>query len=71
MFALGKVTALLHERFKAGRLPLTVQSMDNCSHNGSKVQAGVFAYAERWAKDGLVAQEFVEHLKEESNVSFP
>ena len=71
VFALGKVTALLHERFKAGRLPLTVQSMDNCSHNGSKVQAGVFAYAERWAKDGLVAQEFVDYLKDESKVSFP
>lgn len=71
VFALGKVTALLHERFKAGRLPLTVQSMDNCSHNGSKVQAGVFPYAERWAKDGLVAQEFVDYLKDESKVSFP
>ena len=71
VFALGKVTALLHERFKAGRLPLTVQSMDNCSHNGSKVQASVFAYAERWAKDGLVAQEFVDYLKDESKVSFP
>lgn len=71
VFALGKVTALLYERFKAGRLPLTVQSMDNCSHNGSKVQAGVFAYAERWAKDGLVAQEFVDYLKDESKVSFP
>ncbi|EHO67854.1 mannitol dehydrogenase family protein [Segatella maculosa] len=71
VFALGKVTVLLHERFKAGKLPLTVQSMDNCSHNGSKVQAGVFAYAERWAKDGLVAQEFVDYLKDESKVSFP
>lgn len=71
VFALGKVTVLLHERFKAGRLPLTVQSMDNCSHNGSKVQAGVFAYAERWAKDGFVAQEFVDYLKDESKVSFP
>ena len=71
VFALGKVTALLYERYKAGRLPLTVQSMDNCSHNGSKVQAGVFAYAERWAKDGLVPQEFVDYLKDESKITFP
>ena len=34
---MGKVTALLLERYKAGQLPLTVQSMDNCSHNGDKV----------------------------------
>ena len=38
VLAMGKVTALLYERFKAGKLPLTVQSMDNCSHNGDKVQ---------------------------------
>ena len=71
LFALGKVTALLYERYKAGRLPLTIQSMDNCSHNGSKVQAGVFAYAERWVKDGLVPQEFADYLKDESKISFP
>ena len=47
-FAMGKVCALLLERFNAGQLPLTIQSMDNCSHNGDKVKAGVFAYAERW-----------------------
>ena len=34
VFAMGKVCALLLERFNAGQLPLTVQSMDNCSHNG-------------------------------------
>ncbi len=38
VLAMGKVTALLYERFKAGALPLTVQSMDNCSHNGDKVK---------------------------------
>lgn len=71
MFALGKVTALLFERFQAGAYPLTVQSMDNCSHNGDKVKAGVFAYAERWAKDGLVPQAFVEYLKNEKTITFP
>ena len=47
VLAMGKVTALLYERFQAGALSLTVQSMDNCSHNGDKVKAGVFAYAEK------------------------
>ncbi|MBR6893674.1 MAG: mannitol dehydrogenase family protein, partial [Bacteroidaceae bacterium] len=65
VFAMGKVTALLYERFKAGELPLTVQSMDNCSHNGDKVKAGVMAYAERWAKDGLVPEAFLVYLKDE------
>ena len=71
VFAMGKVCALLYERFQAGKLPVTVQSMDNCSHNGDKVKAGVFAYAERWAKDGLVPQDFVDYLKDETKVTFP
>ena len=71
VFAMGKVTALLYERFLAGQLPLTVQSMDNCSHNGDKVKAGVMAYAERWVKDGLVPQAFLDYLRDETKVTFP
>ncbi len=70
-FAMGKVTALLHERYKAGALPLTLQSMDNCSHNGDKVKAGVYAYAEKWAEMGLVPAGFVDYVKDETKVSYP
>jgi fructuronate reductase len=80
--AMGKVCALLYERWKAGveasplggdreGYPLTVQSMDNCSHNGDKVKAGVFAYAERWVKDGLVPAAFLNYLKDEKKITFP
>ncbi|MCR4853234.1 MAG: mannitol dehydrogenase family protein [Prevotella sp.] len=71
VLAMGKVTALLLERFKAGELPLTVQSMDNCSHNGDKVKAGVFAYAEKWIADGLVPAAFLDYLKDETKITFP
>ena len=71
MFAMGKVTRLLLERFLAGELPVTVQSMDNCSHNGDKVKTGVMAYAERWAKEQLVPQDFLTYLKDERKVTFP
>ena len=71
VLAMGKVTALLLERYNAGALPLTVQSMDNCSHNGDKVKAGVFAYAERWAADGLVPAGFLDYLKDETKITFP
>ena len=77
-FAMGKVCALLYERYKALAAPsgavggaITVQSMDNCSHNGDKVKAGVFAYAERWVKDGLVPAAFLDYLKDETKVTFP
>ena len=71
VFAMGKVCSLLLERYQAGQLPLTVQSMDNCSHNGDKVKAGVFAYAERWVKDGLVPEGFLAYLKDETKITFP
>ena len=71
VFAMGKVCLLLFERYKAGELPLTVQSMDNCSHNGDKVKAGVMAYAERWVNDGLVPAAFLDYLKDETKVTFP
>ena len=71
IFAMGKVCALLVERYKAGKLPLTVQSMDNCSHNGDKVKAGIFAYAEKWVSEGLVEAGFLDYLKDETKVTFP
>ena len=71
VFALGKVTALLYERYQAGQLPLTIQSMDNCSHNGDKVRQGVMAYAERWVANALVPEDFLIYLKDETKVTFP
>lgn len=68
---MGKVTALLYERYQAGAMPITIQSMDNCSHNGSKVQSAVYAYGEAWVKAGLVPQGFLEYLQDETKVSFP
>ena len=71
VLAMGKVTALLYERWQGGALPLTVQSMDNCSHNGDRVKAGVMAYAGRWVADGLVPQGFLDYLNDETKVTFP
>ena len=68
---MGKVTALLYQRYQAGELPITVQSMDNCSHNGDKVKSAVMAYAQAWVKAGLVPQGFLDYLQDETKVSFP
>ena len=68
---MGKVTALLYQRYQAGALPITVQSMDNCSHNGDKVRSAVMAYAQAWVTAGLVPQGFLDYLQDESKVSFP
>ena len=69
--AMGKVALLLLERYRWGELPLTVQSMDNCSHNGDKVKAGIMAYAKRWVEDGLAPEGFLAYLQDPSKVTFP
>ena len=71
MLMMGKLTNLLYQRYLAGGMPLTVQSMDNCSHNGDKVLEGVLSYARRWAEQGLVEQEFLTYLTDAEKVSFP
>jgi fructuronate reductase len=71
VLAMGKVTALLYERFQAGALPLTIQSMDNCSHNGDKVKNGVLTYAAKWAEQGLVPAEFLAYVQDENKITYP
>ena len=71
VFAMGKVTALLYERYQAGQLPVTLQSTDNCSHNGDKVKAAVLAYAESWVKAGLVPDAFLAYVQDSSKVTYP
>lgn len=68
---MGKVTALLYERFLAGSAPIAMVSMDNCSHNGDKLFSAVEAYAENWVNHGFVKKEFLSYITDEKLVSFP
>lgn len=69
--AMSLVTALLHERYKAGGLPVAMVSMDNCSHNGEKLQTSVLTIANAWLKNGFVDEGFLAYLGDEGRVSFP
>ncbi len=69
--AMAIVTALLFERFKAGKYPVAVVSCDNCSHNGEKLMTSIVTMAQEWAKKGFVPQDFVDYLNDESKVAFP
>ena len=51
---MGKICALLYERFKNGATPIAMVSMDNCSHNGEKLRASVVEIARAWEKNGFV-----------------
>ena len=69
--AMAVVTALLFERFKAGKFPVAVVSMDNCSHNGEKLKSSIVTMAEEWQKKGFVPAEFVVYVNDEAQVAFP
>ncbi len=69
--AMSVVTALLLERYRTCRGPLAVVSMDNCSHNGEKLRAGIVTVAEEWEKRGYVPADFVKWLTDEEIISFP
>ena len=69
--AMSIVASLLLERFNSGAYPIAVVSMDNCSHNGEKLKSAVVTIAKAWLEKGLVTDDFVNYISDESRVSFP
>ncbi|HHT49554.1 MAG TPA: mannitol dehydrogenase family protein [Firmicutes bacterium] len=65
------ITALLYSRYQAGKLPLALVSMDNCSQNGAKLQSSVLTIAEAWLKKGFVDEGFLCYLRDQQKISFP
>ena len=63
------ITQLLYARFQAGKAPLALVSMDNCSHNGEKFQNAVCAACERGIAEGTYTADFATYITEK--VSFP
>lgn len=69
--AMAVLTAMLYERYKAGKYPLALVSMDNCSQNGAKLQESVLAMTEEWQKAGYVEEGFRAYVSDEKTVAFP
>lgn len=67
---IGKLCSLLYKRFLAGRLPLALVSMDNCSHNGTRLFQTVDTYVKAWVMRGLVKPEFTDYIHDPASVSF-
>lgn len=68
---IGRLTALLYERYLAGAYPLALVSMDNCSHNGEKLHGAVKAYVDAWTAKGFVEKGFAEYALASGKVSYP
>lgn len=67
---IGKLTSLLYERYQADKLPVALVSMDNCSHNGTKLFNAVDAYVKAWIQNGLVDEGFAAYIEDPACVSF-
>ncbi len=69
---IGKVAALLHERYgEGGAAPLAMVSTDNCSHNGDKLHNAINAFAQTWEKNGVCKAGFEAYVNDVDKVSFP
>ena len=69
--AMGIVTAMLYQRYQAGKAPLALVSMDNVSKNGEKLRGSVVEMARAWREKGYVDEAFLTYLSDEGVVSFP
>ena len=65
------LAAMLKERFEAGRTPLALVSMDNCSRNGETLRNAVLTIAEAWHKAGRVNDDYMAYVSDENTVAFP
>lgn len=69
--AMAVLTAMLYARYQAGRYPLALVSMDNCSQNGARLRKSVLTMTEQWQKAGFVDDGFAAYVSDERVVAFP
>lgn len=68
---MAKITSLCLHRYTRGAFPLALVSMDNCSHNGTKLFEAVITIAKQWELKGFCPKGFISYLENPQKVSFP
>jgi fructuronate reductase len=68
---IGKLATLCHHRYLSGAAPLALVSMDNCSHNGTRLYEAVHRFAAEWMQKGLVCEGFLSYVEDPGRLSFP
>ncbi len=68
---MSRVTKLLYSRYLLNAAPLTLLSMDNCSHNGDKIKQAVTAIAQKWVEQGLCDMGFLAYVTHPGTLSYP
>ncbi len=65
------IVSLMYKRYLKGQQPVTLVSMDNCSHNGDKLKKAVLTIAKEWGQQGYVKADFVDYLSDSDKVAYP
>ena len=68
--AMSVVAAGLLARYDAGKLPVALVSMDNCSKNGKLLKSSVETISGEWVKRGFAPEGFLSYIRDESTVAF-
>ncbi|MBE5773796.1 MAG: mannitol dehydrogenase family protein [Clostridiales bacterium] len=69
--AMAILTAMLLERFKAGAMPISLVSMDNCAKNGTLLKNSIVTMANEWKAKGYVGDDFLAYVSDDSKVACP
>ena len=67
---LSRLCELMLYRYRKGSYPVALVSMDNCSHNGEKIQLAMTTIAHEWVANGLVEKGFEDYMNS-SAVAYP
>ena len=68
---MGFIATVLYERYKAGKYPIALVSMDNCSHNGDKLKSSVMEIIDSWTEKGFTDEAFKDYVNDPNLVAFP
>jgi fructuronate reductase len=68
---MGKLAALCCHRYRNGAAPLALVSMDNCSHNGTRLFEAVHRFASEWVAKGHIESGFLSYVENPACLSFP
>lgn len=66
---MAQLTSMCLGRKAACGAPLALVSMDNCSHNGEKLQMAVMEIAKAWLNNGKITGDDYTYLQ--NNIAFP
>ncbi len=69
--SMAVATSMLYERYKNGKHPIALVSMDNCSQNGKVLKDSIVTIAKAWIEKGFANPGFLCYLEDNHTVTFP